>query len=243
MFRESEVQDAFAARARLVFPGYQYARFDGLVTADDGSNRPDFVLIEDQYRRWYVGEVEMVRHDLFGHVLRQIRTFLDGTYGEQHARAIAEHGRGFDEKRLQLMVDTVPPGVLVLADKMDESWRSAIHGEGAKLAVFEIFRRDRSADLIFRVNGDSLEVPDTLLTYCELDRSLRRLIRLRVPSSVNARDGEHIEIEYNGISSEWVYMVAEDKAWLNPVANLDLPRDTLFALSATSSNRLRLEAK
>jgi hypothetical protein len=243
MFLESEVQDAFASRAHLVFPGYNYSRFDAIIRYENDSARPDFVLIEQGYRAWYIGEIEMVRHDLFGHVLRQIRVFVSGEYGVEHLKQIIDRRPDLDQTRLQLLVETVQPTVLVLSDKMEESWKTAIHSEGAKMAVFEIFRREQSADLLFRVNGYEPEIPGVFLSHCEFDRSLPRLLRVLIPAGVPAVHGQKLVIEYEGILSEWVYVVADDKAWLNPIGYPDLPRDIRYRLNLVPNGKLKLEAK
>lgn len=240
MFSEREVQDAISSRADLIFPGYYYCPFSATISVEDDSAQPDFVLIEKEYRIWYIGEVEMVRHSLTGHVLRQVRIFLRGDYNEKHVDHILNKRPDLDAGRLQLLIDNVQPTVLVMADKLDDVWKSVIREEGAKLAVFEMFRHGQ-ADLIFRVNGDTPETLGRIISLCQLDRSLPRLLLLETPSGVPAVNGQRIELEYEGIISECVYMIGEGKGWLNPVGHLNLPQNARFALSLVGNNRLRME--
>ena len=241
MFHEREVQDQLASRANLVFPGYIYAEFMPLVTTGTDSAKPDFILVENEYRSWVVGEVEMVRHDLTNHVLRQVQVFLNGEYGEKHVHYALHQCSSLNEKRLRLLIESISPSVLVVADSPDVAWKTVINGQGAKMAVFEVFRRHNSADLIFRVNGDIPEVHGDFITTLKFDRSLRRLLRINTPSGLAAENGNKIEIEYNGMITEWVVMIAEDKAWLNPVGHPDMPDDATFMLGTTSEGYLRME--
>lgn len=243
MFHEREVQDQIASRAALIFPGYHYAEFMGLIKSSTDSAKPDFVLVEQDYRRWYVGEVEMVRHDLTGHVLRQVRVFRDGEFNSEHVPGIIRHNPRLDAARLSLLIENVPPTVLVVVDKMDLAWSTAINSEGAKLTVFEVFREIDSSNLIFRVNGYSPEIMGNFLSKCSSDRSLPRLLRVLTPSSLPAKEGDRLEIVFDDLLTEWVLMVGEDKAWLNPVGHLEIPRDSSLDLYVTENGRLRLERK
>jgi len=242
LFPEREVQSALASRAKLIFPGYHYAHFNALITCQEESAKPDFILIENNYRKWHVGEVEMIRHDLINHVLRQIRVFVGGEYGPKHVKAVVNRFPELDAKRIQLLIENEPPGVLVIADRMDTQWQTAIHNEGAKMGIFEIFRRGTSSDLLFRVNGDSPEVPD-ILSICEPDLSMPRLLRVKSPASIPAKDKQKLDIEFQGRLTEWKYMLAEDKAWLNPIGYPLTKMEYIYSLYVGNDGILKLEGK
>ena len=91
LFHEREVQAQISeSRADVLFPGYFYVEFEGTIRTLDDSAKPDFVLIEKEYRRWYIGETEMYRHNLHRHVLRQVRVFRNGEYTDSHSLLIQQ---------------------------------------------------------------------------------------------------------------------------------------------------------
>lgn len=241
LFRENEVQRAMASRAHLLFPGYIYSRFTARVhSPEHGYKIPDFALIEEGYRRWYVGEVELVKHSLFNHVIPQVQTFREAEYSDEHVNSVLKYTPGLDSKRLKLLFANTPPVVMVVANRLKPNWAEALHSNGALLSLFEIFRLDDTSEFIFRINGDNVDTFATHLSKCRILESFKQVIEVFTPSSIPFCDNEKIVVVYNGIESDWVFRIVDTKGWLIPVRGSDFPIEKTFALSLGQEKRLHL---
>ena len=230
-----------ASRAHLLFPGYTYSRFTAQIYSEEhGYKIPDFILIEEGYRRWYIGEVELAKHSLYKHVLPQVQTFREGEYTDAHVQSVLKHTPSLDAKRLQLLFANTPPTVIVVVNRIKQNWVEAIHSNGALLSLFEIFRLGDSPDFIFRINGDNVDTFATHLSNCQVAESFRQVIEVLIPSAVPFSDNTKIPVVYNGIESDWVFRVIETKGWLIPVRGSDFPTEKSFSLILGQEQRLHL---
>ncbi|MBC7488848.1 MAG: hypothetical protein H7240_01245 [Glaciimonas sp.] len=230
-----------ASRAQILFPGYIYTRFTAEVySAEHGYKIPDFALIEQGYRRWYIGEVERAQHPLHSHVLPQVHTFREGEYGPSHVKSVLKYTPSLDEERLKLLFANTPPTVIVVVNRPNQVWAEAMHSSNALLSIFEIFRLGDSAEFVFRINGDNVNTFDTQLSYCVVDESFKQAIRVLTPAAVPFSDGSKIPVVYNGIESEWVFRIFGLKGWLIPVNKSDFPPEKNFSLNLGQEQRLHL---
>lgn len=239
-FHENEVQSALEARAHLLYPGFLFVPFTMSVEGAGASKRPDFILIENDYRCCWIGEVELVSHSLYGHVIPQVRTFREGVYGVTHAAHAKQRNGLVDEGRLARLLATDQPGVLVMANRFEAAWHNALRPEGAELAVFEMFRRADRAEFIFRANGFAPEAPGTRLSWLETDHSIPRLVRVHTPSALAPSEGP-MEIEFKGAVTDWWLQLYEDKGWLRPVYGNPLQQQVIYELIRGPEGRLRIQ--
>lgn len=239
-FHEHEVEAALKARAHLLYPGFQFVAFTATVEDGHNARQPDFLLIEQEYRSWWVGEVEMINHSLYDHVLPQVQVFRDGVYEGRHAAAAASKSTWVDESRLGLLIASERPGVLVIANRFDAQWQTTLRAEGVELGVFEMFRREDLTEFIFRANGFAPEAPGERLTLLEVDRSIERLVRLGTPSALPA-SATKIQIDVNGAMTDWTISVHGDKGWLRAEGGHRLERDAKYELIRGLDGRLRME--
>jgi hypothetical protein len=241
LFRESEVQAAMASRSKLLFPGYTYTRFTAEIYGEEnGYKIPDFALIEEGYRRWYIGEVELAHHSLHTHVLPQIHTFREGDYTEYHVQSVLKHSPELDVERLRLLFANTPPIVIVVVNRIKQDWIEAMHSNGALLSLFEIFRLGDSSEFIFRINGDSIDTFETHLSNCLVVESFQQAIKVLKPASVPFRDSAQISVVYNGVETDWVFRIFEATGWLIPVRTSDFPLEKNFSLNLDQEKRLHL---
>ena len=216
LFYEVEVQDQITARSDLVFPGYLYATFSEPIDGPAGRKKADFVLVENQYRCWYVGEVERVGHSLYSHVIPQVQTFRDGYYNDRHANAIKAKNPAIDLERLKVLMANEPPIVYVLVDRLASDWPEAIRHEQAKLGIFEIYRRVGLTEFIFRVNGESPASFSTFLSFCTHHTSIPRLMRLETPSALDIPNKTRIEVEFEERVGSWTVIKDQIAVLLMP---------------------------
>src|SRR5438876_880227 len=141
---EREFERVVLQKTPCLFPGRIPALFKKTVYSDDGAARPDYALIEVQYRNWWVVEVEMGNHSLEGHVLPQVAVLARAQYGEDEAEYLAGRSSELDLAKLVDLMKGELPRVLVVVNEARPGWRSPLQAYSAQLAVFEAFRSDRN---------------------------------------------------------------------------------------------------
>jgi hypothetical protein len=234
---ETEVELALKQRANKIFPGFIYSDFKCPVSSDYDTRIPDFALIEEHYRGWWVCELERENHSLEGHVLPQVRAFVHGRYGAAAVETLVKSNAALDRARLQRLIQVEQPQVLVVVNKYREHWSRAIRSEGAELGVFEIFRSDRG-QVLFRVNGFVPAPFLERLSICEPYAPVPRLVRLRSPGAVDFEHGAIYEIQMDIGTTLWRAIVTADSVLLSPLGGATPPRAKLFALNKDALNNL-----
>lgn len=212
---ERDFEAMVLSRAELIFPRWTCVPFYTSVEGPDGTIRkPDLALIDAHYREWWVVEVELHHHDLYGHVLPQIEVFVNGNYDAAHADWLASKNASLDRERLLEMMLGVPPQVLVVVDSLTTDWAGPLAAAGAKLAIAEPFRNVDN-DHMLRVNGIQPEPLGETLTRCS--RHLTRLWRVESPAALPAElpDGGY-SIEYEDVAIAWTVVRAQDMVLLKP---------------------------
>src|SRR5260370_3290004 len=117
--------------------------FKTTISSEHGDSKPDFALVDRQYRRWWVVEVELAHHPL-SHVAWQVSVFASGGYGDSHASYLAGQSAAVNRDALAQMMRGAPPGGLVIVNAPASEWSRSLARWGALLAVVETFRSDRN---------------------------------------------------------------------------------------------------
>lgn len=113
-WRESDYEAVVLNQAPQLFPAWRCIPFNHLIVGEDGTRKkPDRALVDHEYRQWWVVEIELAHHDLYGHVIPQVDVFRTGDYGPAHAQALHQKANDLDLARLEAMVLGEPPNVLV----------------------------------------------------------------------------------------------------------------------------------
>jgi hypothetical protein len=243
-FWESELQAVLAVRSETVFPGFWYVPFQCKVHSEHGPpHEPDFMLVEKEYRSWWVVEMESVRHSLVEHVLRQVKCFRDGVYGPEHTEYACARNPNLDPIRLSYLIDSTRPGILVVADKHRHRWEVELAREHVELSIFQAYRRVDRADYIFSVDGFAPEGGSELLTKLRCDPFMPRMLQLRNPAVLEGPSGRKLEIFFEGELSAWILTLAEDKGWLQSKSGHVFEPDATYALVQTAQAILRIERR
>lgn len=224
---ERDFERVVIDRAEQLFPGWRCAEFRETVEGEDGTRKqPDLALVDRDCRRWWVVEVELAHHDLYGHVLPQVDAFRTGRYGDRHAAALAAALPDLGTDRLKMMTRGIPPEVLVVVDSPSTEWRRPLRDHGVYLGVVEPFR-DEANQLIVRLNGDQPELPGEVISRCSRSE-LRRLWRLHSPAALGQEnDDDPLLIEYEGVVTQWHVLHLSDSIMIKPIRG-----DVLADLSA-----------
>ena len=220
-WNETDFENLVISKAGDLFPGWIPVKFKADVVGNDGvTKRPDLALIDPQYRKWFVVEVELAHHDLHAHVLPQIEVFCTGYYGNEHAQYLKEQNDGLDLLRMIRMMNGSIPEVLVVVDRPDTNWEKPLKQTGALLGVIEPFRGPHD-EILFRINGAQLELPGKLLTRCS--RYLRRYWKVHSPAALPAspRVDQYLEIEVSGAPMLWKRVDLSDSVMLTAVGHGD----------------------
>ncbi len=228
-------------RAASLFPEYYVTPFKIRVEADTGdAKKPDLALIDRQYRRWWVVEVEMAHHSLRGHVLPQVEVFSEGRYGWEHAEHMARSSV-IEKQRARDMIRGAQPRVLVIVNQNVPSWVEPIHQLRGRVMVVEMFRSGRNQHVL-RVNGDhpsELEGAADVVSKCRLDPWLPRLLQIDSPASLPT--GSAIRILFRGGLTVWERLTISNKVWLSPVERNPLNGDRTYAIVRDSTGLLHFE--
>ena len=150
---EAEFEDLLIQNAAIIRPNALIVPFKKTVHSPEGSARADLAMISTDYRHWVVVEVEMSRHDLYSHVIPQVRKLREARYTQEHIAYIYDRCPYLDLGRLSDMVRGDPPDVLVIANKPNLEWKTEVRRYGGHMMVFRIFRSAFNKT-IFVIDGE-----------------------------------------------------------------------------------------
>lgn len=202
---ESEFERILIAYADTLFPTWHLVPFKADVRSDEGVKRPDLALIDRDYRRWWVVEAEMARHDFNSHVLPQARVLAYGKYDDTHVAALLRAASYLDADGVAAMVRGEQPRVWVVVDHPRPDWQRPLQAVGAALGVIEIFRSNTNQHS-FRINGEQPQPPTTNKIGCRRDQLVQRLWTVSTPALLPIGDGNMMDIylEDSGQPFRWM---------------------------------------
>ena len=240
---EVDFESVILSRANSLFPQFHVVPFRMPVESEEGRKIPDLALVDFTYRFWWVVEVEMAHHSLYGHVIPQVEVFARGKYGEEHANHLASRRDDFDRAALQDMIMGAQPRVLVVVNRNVPDWIEPIHRLDAIVTIVEIFRSGRNQHIL-RVNGDYPEGEDAhIASLCRLDNTLPNLLQVDSPASLGVSTGEQVAIELNGGLTNWSRLDTSNRVWLVPSGRNPLAANQEYLILRDSENRLSLKAR
>ena len=213
---ESEFQDIIIGRADSLFPDYYVVSFNALVESEDGRRRPDLALIDRNYRYWWVVEVEMAHHSLYGHVIPQVEVFARGKYGQEHCDHLISRCNELNPVDLADMIKGAQPRVVVLVNRSVPDWIEPIHGLDGIVTIVEVFRSGRNQHIL-RIDGEyPTRSAVNVLSMCNLDNTMARLLQIDSPAALGVGSGDQISIRFQGGITIWSRLDSADKVWLIP---------------------------
>ena len=230
-FYETEFEAIVEQNAEPLFPGFRLVPFKLTVHADSmGSGRPDLALVRNDYGEWWVIEVELTSHSLFGHVIPQIAKFKTGEYTVEHADYISSKAPDLDPNQLRIMMKGEPPRILVVAEAQSMEWERAIDANGAHMMAFEPFRSEDNRNL-FRVIGRFPDRDSDLVSTCRRDPQLPSMLIVDRPGAlIHGGQEVHFEIRCEDVPTPWRILETETRVWLVPVGPDPFPENDRFEL-------------
>jgi hypothetical protein len=239
---ESVYETMIKRHARHLWPRFHPVHFKANLHAGlDGRVKADFALVERSYLEWWVVEVEMEQHSLESHVLPQTRKLANAAYGDDVAVKLCDACNHLNLAKTKALIQSGQPGVLVVVNKARPDWAKRLAEFGAKVAVFEMFK-DGKDGLLFRINGEHPIGRYDSISICHFDPLMRRLLVLETHTCFAAASETLFRIEYEGRSSDWRLVKANEQAWLEPVNGPNpLPDDYTYELIRHGDSRLSFE--
>lgn len=225
---ETEFESLLIQNAAIIQPDVVVVPYKKTVYAAETSARADLAMIARDYRRWFVVEVEMVKHDLYRHVLPQVRTLRDGRYDLEHARYLADKDSRLALSKVCDMLRGYPPEVLVLVNELEEEWRRELRRSGAHLISFQIFRSTSNRH-IFVVDGGLPSIAQDIVT--ELWFSLLpRCLVVGSPAALEFGSGVPVPIFVDGQVTYWERFQTATGVYLTPIGSMPIEPGRKYAL-------------
>jgi hypothetical protein len=232
---ETEFEFAVARAVPRVYSEYDCVVFNGGFRFDDQVFRPDLALIARDRSHWFVVEVELVSHSLDHHVLPQVRAFRYGDPEPECVGILARELR-IENAQARTMLDCLPRGVAVVANKRIEEWAVALRALRVQLLTVSVFRSPEGSEAV-EVDG-VLEVVSKSLgfgLYSAVDRSL--VFR----KSVDLPRGRIQISDSSGAPSAWTVSDQADHAWITKEIGVpDLIQGTFVQLIRTVDGRISM---
>ena len=195
---ELQYEELLQGKSEELFPDYICSPFKKLVTSPIGDSQADLILVEKEYRRSYVVEVELSTHSLYEHVIPQVERLVSARYGDPEAEWLAERNSRIDVNRLRLLFSASAPDVLVIVNAPVD-WRTALSAQGVLLTVAALYSDIRD-DLIISLDGDEPEIPSPLLSTAVRGTGwLSSMLRVESPATLAAEDGDSVEVLFRGL--------------------------------------------
>jgi hypothetical protein len=219
---ETEFETVLLQEAQRLFPDYLLVEFKTPVVseADADSRAADFALIHRDYRGWWVVEVELGHHSFEGHVLPQVRTLARAKYGASEADYLCAREPALNPEKVIEMLKGGQPNVLVIVNSPVD-WAHDLRPFSARVVICQIFR-NRLNKYVLRLNGEYPSERDEVVTACECEPLLHRLLAIHAPTQLPIKRGERVLLYHGGTASEWVRVDTGGKIFLHALRDHDL---------------------
>lgn len=229
-FFETEFEAVILQNVHLLCSNATLVPFKQTVFSSEfESKRPDLALIDDQYRFWWVIEVELAHHSLASHVIPQTRVLVDGRYGDDHVDALLRAKGSLDRVRLEAMMRGEPPRVVVISNRFDVRWERELNAIGVSYTVFNVFRSTLN-DEIFLFDGRLPEQVGHQLTILTPAKGLPRFFRVHSPGALPIATGETVQVLVNGRQTNWRRIDIKDQCYLAIEGRVTISSDSSYVI-------------
>ena len=226
---EAEFESLLIQNADVIRTNALIVPFKKTVYSPEGSARADLAIISLDYRHWVVVEVEMSRHDLYSHVIPQVRTLREASYTAECVAYIHEKRPTLDREKLSDMMRGDPPDVLVIVNKADREWQKEMGRYGAHMMVFEVFRSVLNK-MIFVIDGRPPQLSQSFLSELSFGL-LPRCLMVGSPAALAVESGVSFRILVDGQITYWERFQTATRVYLTPVGNLPIQPGRKYALT------------
>ena len=226
---EAHFEDLLIQNSDMLRVDAWMARFKRKIYAQGAAARGDLAIIDQDYREWFVVEVEMRRHPIYEHVLPQVRTLRDGYYGPEEADYLVRNLPELDPRRTSDLVRGVSPKIVVIADRADNWWREILSGADIQFITMEIYKSDFNR-YIFSLDGGLPVRASDLISYCTYNSMLPRQLHIESPTALAITHADLLVISCEGQSIEWSRIDTKDNCYLRTRGPVRLRAGARYAL-------------
>ena len=228
---EAEFEKILKDEAPRLFGSYHLVPFKTPVASDVDADirEPDFALVHKTYRSWWVVEVELGHHSLAGHVLPQVRTLARAKYGTAEADYLCRHEPSLRRDKTLDMFKGEQPRVLVIVNFPVDGWAKSLRPLGARVMICQMFR-NRLNKYVLRLNGEYPSECDEVITSCECDRLLHRMLTISSPAHLPLQRNEKVLLYHEGKASEWERVDTAGAVFLHAVRDHNLAPGKLYEI-------------
>lgn len=154
-YKEVEFDKTIQAQLEIVFPEYIFVPYSKTIRpfgTTSGSD-PDFALIRQDYKEWWIVEVETIGDNL-RHVHKQISHFTNGDYNSaEQTDYMVRKNPALDYDRLLELTASDNPKVLVIVDDITSEWVEKLGEFNPTICVFKVFI-NKSGFEMYNISGD-----------------------------------------------------------------------------------------
>lgn len=227
---ETEFENVLVQEAGRLFGNYFLVPFKTSLFSDVDvdTHEPDLALIHKSYGGWWVVEVELGHHAFEGHVLPQVRTFAHAKYGDSEADYLCAREAALDRGKLVDMFKGGQPGVLVIVNAPVD-WAPHLRPFGARVVICQIFR-NRLNKYVLRLNGEYPSERDEIVTRCECDQLIHRLMAVHAPAHLPILRNEKMLLYHDGKAAEWERIDTAGRVYLHALRDHDLRPGKLYEI-------------
>jgi len=235
-FAEVEFEAHVLGALALIYPEYHCLRFRGEFEFDGVVHQADLALVHATFSHWFVLEVELVSHSLYGHVVPQVRCLRYGTPLASCADRLTAGLPGLHREKAETLIRWVPRSVAVIANRKEPEWIAVLRGLDVQFVALSIFSGEGGG--IAHESDGSLYVPKRSIgffRYSASDRSIRVHRGCQLPIGT-------IQIEdTRGCAGLWTVRAAGDDLWLTKDAgDPGIPDGELLQILSTHAGRIVL---
>lgn len=229
-FFETEFEAVILQNVHLLCPNATLVPFKQTVFSSEfESKRADLALIDNDYRFWWVIEVELAHHSLASHVIPQTRVLVDGRYGDEHIDALLRADPSLDRNRLDAMMRGESPRVVVVSNRFDERWERELATIGVSYSVFNVFRSTLNND-IFLFDGHLPEESGDQLTVLTPAKGIPRFFRVHSPGALPIATGEAVQMLVNGRQTSWRRIDTKNQCYLAVEGRVTISADRPYII-------------
>jgi hypothetical protein len=235
---EAEFESLLMRNGDVIRSNSTIVPFKKTVYGPETSARADLAIVPSDYQSWAVIEVELELHDLYRHVLPQVRTLREASYDQDHAAYLHSKYPGFDGAKLSDMMRGNPPEVIVLVNKPNDEWRRELARYSAHMMVFEIYR-SHSNRHIFVIDGELPKLAHDFLTELSF-AAIPRCLHVSSPAALTFQVGEKVQIFIGGQVTLWERFQTATEVYLTPVGTMPIGPGQKYVLTKMANGHLAI---
>jgi hypothetical protein len=187
--------------SHVIFPNHYCFKFEVDMFYIGNKVRPDLILIEKQFKDWWLVEVELERHSWLNHIQEQIEKILNAEITDKHQEKIKEklssHLKklGLNENedqmaRVKSLINNERHKTLVIVDSEPKSWMNELQKGDARLMTVQVYRNERN-DHMIRCDTSLPSISNQVVTYLNPtnDRFVPNWLEVVSPHRLKSQNG------------------------------------------------------